>query len=114
MPDSSQNPSSTLIAADAAQLAERAPYHPGRVTVSTEFDGRGVRIRQLALGEAATLQEHIAPKPITVLVLEGAVRFAVGGQRHRLTGGALVFVDANVPHEVVAERPSRILITLIG
>ena len=46
--------------------------------------------------------------------LAGRVRFLVGEVTHTLTSGGMVHVRAGQPHEVQADEPSHLLITLIG
>lgn len=103
-----------VIAAGIDDLAEQRPYSDGTVAVHRTYDGDGVRLRQVAIDAGAVLAQHVAPVPIVVQVVEGTVLFRVDGTEQRLDRGGFIQVDARVPHEVAAEVPSRIIITLIG
>lgn len=105
---------STLIAAGAAELIAENPIQLERITPHKTFDGAGVRIRHLALDANTVMSEHSAPKPILVAVVAGRVRFTVQDVTHTLVPGGIIHVAPNVPHEVVADEPSHVLIYLLG
>lgn len=107
-------PGATLIARDLDDLAASNPIRDGRVSPHRLFDGDGFRLRHLAFDRGAVLAEHVAPRPILVQVLIGQVRFTVGAEQYRLVPGSILHVDANVRHAVVADEPSRLLITFLG
>ncbi|MBS1673357.1 MAG: cupin domain-containing protein [Actinobacteria bacterium] len=106
--------SATLIARDLDDLAAQNPIRAGRVSPHRLHDGEGFRLRHLAFDEGAVLAEHVAPKPILVQPLTGRFRFTVDGVEHLLVPGSILHVPANVPHHVVADEPSRLLITFLG
>lgn len=103
-----------VISTGIDALAEQRPYPGEGVAAHRTYDGDGVRLRQVAFEPGAVLAEHIAPVPIIVQVVEGAVAFRVEGVEHELARGGFIQVDARVPHEVEARGASRIVITLIG
>lgn len=103
-----------LIAAGLTDLAEQNPIQPGAVSPHLTFDGDGFRIRQLAFDTGAVLAEHTAPVPIVVHVATGSIVFEIAGQRLELASGAVLHVEAGVPHQVTAREPSRLVVTLLG
>ncbi|SJM66485.1 hypothetical protein [Gulosibacter sp. 10] len=104
---------SRLLASRVEDFARLNPIAAGRVSPHRTFDGEHYRIRNLALGEGAVLARHVAPAPLIVTVLEGRVEFALPEIAHELAAGAVLCVDADVPHEVTALEPSRLLLTLV-
>ncbi len=114
MSASSEPQDATLISRGLDELAELNPIRDGRVSPHRLHDGDGFRLRHLAFAEGAVLKEHVAPKPIIVQVVEGRVRFGVGETTYDLVPGSILHVGANVPHEVVADEPSRLIITFLG
>lgn len=67
---------------------------------------------RLSLDADETLKEHIATTPILVQVLSGHVALEVGRERIDLTTGAIIYLDANLPHAVEALTESHLLLTL--
>jgi quercetin dioxygenase-like cupin family protein len=72
-----------------------------------------VRIVLVALHSGAVLKEHHAEGPITVAVLEGAVRFKAAGEEHVLQRGALLALGHAIAHEVEALEESAFAVTVI-
>lgn len=106
--------SSVLVSDGLAALAEQNPIREGDVSPHRTFDGEGFRIRHLAFDAGAVLAEHQAPVPIIVQVVQGSVKFAVDGDVHTLSTGAIVHVAAKNPHEVTAIERARLIVTLVG
>lgn len=105
---------STLIAAGAAELLAENDIEPGRITPHKTFDGSGLRLRHLALDANTVMSEHSAPRPIVVSLVAGRVRLTVDDATHTLVPGGLIHIEANVPHELLADEPSHVLIYLLG
>ena len=73
----------------------------------------GFTLLLVVLSTGATLPEHKAPGPISVLVLEGRVAFSAQGKRLELGLHGLVTLPAQVLHKVEALEDSAILVTII-
>ncbi len=72
----------------------------------------GVTIVLVALHAGAVLKEHHAEGPITLAVVEGAIRFkACGEERVLRRGGLLALADA-IQHEVEAIEESAFVLTV--
>lgn len=113
MTDTSR-PRSVVLAHGLADLAAQNPVQPGRVSPHRTYDAPDFRVRQIVLDADAVLPEHVAPSPVVITVIEGSVDFEVDAETHRLDQGAVVHLDADVPHRVIAREPSRLLLTLVG
>ena len=66
----------------------------------------------LALHAGAVLKEHHAEGPITVAVLEGAIRFKVSGEERVLRRGGLLALGDAIQHEVEALEESAFVLTV--
>ncbi len=66
----------------------------------------------LVLKAGGHLNEHSAPGPISVLVLEGRIVFTANGQRLEAGVHDLITLPAHAPHAVEALEPSALLITI--
>jgi quercetin dioxygenase-like cupin family protein len=90
--------------------SERQEAH-GRSGRTLVKDGP-LRVNLVALGAGEALAEHHAPGPITVQVLEGAIRFTAGGTHHDLHAGELLALGARTPHAVTSEEGGVFLLTI--
>lgn len=73
---------------------------------------RGLRLVLTALRSGAKMDEHQAPGPALVHVLEGRVRVGLDGEEVELGVGDAVVFDSEVRHGVEAMEDSAILITI--
>lgn len=58
------------------------------------------------------LREHTTSSQIAVQVIVGTLTFTARGESRRVTPGQLVLLEAAVPHSVLAESDSVMLLTL--
>jgi quercetin dioxygenase-like cupin family protein len=76
-------------------------YRHGPVTVALFVFDRGARMPQ-----------HVAEGVVTVDVLEGRLRMSAEGQAHDMTAGQILVMAPGVRHDVFAEEPTRMLLTV--
>ena len=69
------------------------------------------KIVLIRLKNGATLSDHAADCPITVLCISGSGTFVYNGKSIKIEKGAVVELDAMVVHSVQAEKEIEILIT---
>ncbi len=67
---------------------------------------------RIMLAKGQSLREHKAPFPIVVHLLEGSIDFGIHGESSRLEKGAILTLDANVPHDLFAHQNSVVRLTL--
>lgn len=79
-----------------------------KVLLETSFS-KEIRI---LLKQGQIMKEHKAPYPIIVHVLEGAINFSIQGKEHLLMNGDIISLDANVPHDLSAQKDSIVRLTL--
>lgn len=58
------------------------------------------------------LREHTTSSQIAVQVVSGRLTFEADGERKTLMAGQLVLLEANVPHSVLAEVDTIMLLTM--
>ena len=81
------------------------------------FVGQRRLIMEVTLLNSAVLSKHKASEPITVLCLAGNGTFFAGEDlqdTQALEAGTFITLEAEVPHEVVAEPELRVLVTKFG
>lgn len=68
---------------------------------------------RLVLPAGKQIAEHKAPGEITVLCLEGRVKFTSQGQPKELSAGDFLYLTAADPHAVEAIEDSSLLVTIL-
>jgi quercetin dioxygenase-like cupin family protein len=85
----------------------------GRVRIARTLVKEGsLRLTLVGLASGGALDEHDAPGPITIHVLEGELELTAGGETGTYPAGALIAVDRRVRHAVRSERGALFLLTL--
>ena len=80
---------------------QKTLYRKGPVTVALFLFDRG-----------AGLPQHVAEGVVTIHVLEGRLRMSAEGQSHDMTAGQILVLAPGVEHDVFAEEPTRMLLTV--
>jgi quercetin dioxygenase-like cupin family protein len=79
--------------------------------VLAKTGGGSVTLFAFDAGEG--LSEHQTPFDALVLVIDGALTLAVGGQSIVAERGTVVRLPANVPHALEATVPTRVLLIML-
>lgn len=82
----------------------------GHTTALTHAD---MRVVILTFSAGHVLKEHRAPFPLLMQALDGELLVRADGSETRLIPGALLRLDAALPHEVEAVGASRLMLTLV-
>ena len=91
---------------DAAQY--RATGHAAR----TLFKSPELRIVLIVLRRGAELKEHKTNQPVSLQVLEGAIRVALPKRTVEPAVGGLVLIEPTVLHDVIALADSAFLLSM--
>ncbi|WP_139416820.1 cupin domain-containing protein [Agromyces laixinhei] len=103
-----------IIATDEAHLREVMPCEDGEVRSRRVFALDGVSLVLISLGRGAVMRDHTARAPILIRGVSGRSVVTIGDERVDLAVGALVQLDAGVPHAVEAIGPAQLLLTVLG
>ncbi len=87
---------------------------PDRGTLSRvlHHDDR-LRLVLFAFDAGQELTEHTASVPAVLQVVSGRFRVTAGGDTFEMGPGAWLLLDAHEPHSLLAEEPSRLLLTML-
>jgi quercetin dioxygenase-like cupin family protein len=100
------------LAAQTAEIrAEEAYRRSGKAGRTLAKHGR-FRLTLTALTAGGEVGTHQADSPLTVQVLEGALRFRVGGAEHVLRAGEVLFFGPGDAEDIRAVEDSAFLLTL--
>ncbi|BBL78655.1 hypothetical protein RxyAA322_05090 [Rubrobacter xylanophilus] len=99
---------------EGRRLRSERTYEERRRNAITLRKGEGMNVVLLAMGAGDRLNEHAAPGPFGLTVLEGRVRFEAAGEASEVGEGVLITCDAGVRHSVEALEDALCLLTVAG
>jgi quercetin dioxygenase-like cupin family protein len=73
----------------------------------------GGTVTLFAFDTGQGLSEHTTPYQALAILLDGAMRFTIGGAPVDAAAGAIVALPANVPHALDARSPCWMLLVMI-
>jgi quercetin dioxygenase-like cupin family protein len=94
-------------------LAGLVDYAPGAVVSKTLLDKKTGTLTVFSFAEGQGLSEHTSPYDATVMVLDGEATLMIAGKPVRVKKGELAIMPANIPHDVRAEKPFKMLLIMI-
>jgi quercetin dioxygenase-like cupin family protein len=100
------------LAAEAAALEATPAWREVGHTAKTLLRRNDTRVVLIALRAGARMLEHRTDHSITIQVLAGRVQIATPLAPLELAPASMAFLDAGVPHDVVAHEDSRVLLTI--
>lgn len=72
-----------------------------------------LRLVLFAFDAGQELTEHTASVPAVLQVISGRFRVTAGGDSLTMSPADWLLLDAHEPHSLVAEEPSRLLLTML-
>ena len=109
-----RSPVEAFDAASAAKrLREEKTYEDHGRSVLSLFHGPTLRAMLTVIATGRRTGERRVAGPSTVQVLEGEVKFQAGEERHVLSAGGTLVLEANVPYEAEALSDAAFLHTLV-
>lgn len=85
----------------------------GRIRIArTLVKEDSIRLTLVGLAPGGGLDEHDAPGPVTIHVMEGELEVTAGGETATYAAGALIALDRRVRHAVRSLRGAMFLLTL--
>jgi quercetin dioxygenase-like cupin family protein len=71
-----------------------------------------ITVALFIFNSGASLPQHVAEGVVTVQVLQGRLSMTAEGQSHDLRAGSLLILAPGVKHDVRAQEPTRMLLTV--
>ena len=94
-------------------LAGQVEAQPGQIVSRTLAQYRAVSVTLFAFAQGEEISTHESIGDAMVTVLEGTVRFTVGGKEHFCHAGEVLVMPATVPHAVYAPEPFKMMLTVV-
>jgi quercetin dioxygenase-like cupin family protein len=79
----------------------------------TVFNDDQVKLILFGFAPGQELTAHTAPMPATMLFLQGEANLTLGTDKMDVSPGALIHMQPNLTHGIVAKTPLRMLLTLV-
>lgn len=96
----------------AANILDNLSFSDEKATISVLFESEISKEIRVAMKAGNVMKEHKTKFPITVEMFEGSIDFGLGDKTHKLVKGDVVFLEANIPHDLTAHEDSIIRLTL--
>jgi quercetin dioxygenase-like cupin family protein len=88
-------------------------YADGSVVSKTILDKPAGTLTFFSFDAGQGLSEHTSPYDATVQILDGEATIIIGGKPVIVKQGELIIMPANIPHELRAETPFKMLLIMI-
>lgn len=99
---------------EVSSLRSEKAWQEGKRNAITLRKGEGMNVVLLVMRAGDRLEEHAAPGPLSLSILEGCIRFEVANETIEADPGALLTCDTGVPHTVEALSEAVCLLTVAG
>jgi quercetin dioxygenase-like cupin family protein len=97
----------------ALTLSELVSYQDGSVVSKTLIDKKIGTLTMFSFGAGQGLSEHTAPFDAVVQVVDGEAEVVINGEAQTVVAGQLIIMPADIPHELKAVKPFKMLLTMI-
>lgn len=100
------------LGATAAELSREATAPHAGHRQKTLYRHGGASLSLFVFEAGAELREHRANGTVFIQVLRGRLTLHAAGQRHELQAGRVFVMSPGVPHDVHADEPTHMLLTV--
>lgn len=97
----------------ALTMADLVAYAEGSVVSKTLIDKKIGTVTLFSFGAGQGLSEHTAPYDAFVQVVDGEAEVTINGEPQTVAAGQLIIMPANIPHELRAVKPFKMLLVMI-
>jgi quercetin dioxygenase-like cupin family protein len=98
---------------NALTLRDLVTYQDGSVVSKTLIDKKIGTVTMFSFGAGQGLSEHTAPFDAFVQVVDGEAEVLINGQPQIVSAGQIIIMSANIPHELKAVKPFKMLLVMI-
>ena len=98
---------------NALTLSDLVAYADGSVVSKTLIDKKIGTVTMFSFGAGQGLSEHTVPYDAFVQIVDGEAEVTINGEPHTVTAGQMIIMPANIPHELKAVKPFKMLLVMI-
>lgn len=93
--------------------ADAVAIQAGAVVSKVVYRDEEIDVTVFGFDTGEGLTEHTAARPAIIQVLTGRLLFTVEGDERQVVPGAWLHMSPGMPHSLVAEEPTIMLLTLL-
>jgi quercetin dioxygenase-like cupin family protein len=97
----------------ALTMSELVAYQDGSVVSKTLIDKKVGTVTLFSFGAGQGLSEHTVPYDAFVQVVDGEAEVTINGEAQIVNTGQMIIMPANIPHELKAVKPFKMLLVMI-
>lgn len=97
----------------ALTMSDLVAYQDGSVVSKTLIDKKIGTLTMFSFGAGQGLSEHTAPYDAFVQIVDGEAEVTINGEPHTVLSGQMIIMPANIPHELKAAKPFKMLLVMI-
>lgn len=94
-------------------LLQEVQTPQGGITSRPLFSDDATRVILFAFDTGQELSEHTASMPAILHILKGDATLTLGPDTKEASAGSWVYMEAHLPHSIVAKTPVVMLLTMI-
>lgn len=98
---------------EVIKFNEAISYNADKVEFKQVFETTKGGVSLVALKAGQKLDTHTAPFEVMVNVCEGEIEFTMLDKSNRIKAGEFILMGADVPHSVVANVDSKLMIVKV-
>ena len=97
----------------ALTMSDLVAYQDGSVVSKTLIDKKVGTVTLFSFGAGQGLSEHTVPYDAFVQVVDGEAEVTINGEPQTVAAGQLIIMPANIPHELKAVKPFKMLLVMV-
>ncbi|MDA8428827.1 MAG: cupin domain-containing protein [Geobacteraceae bacterium] len=97
----------------ALTMGELVAYADGSVVSKTLIDKKAGTVTMFSFGAGQGLSERTVPYDAFVQIVDGEAAVTIAGTAHTVSAGQMIIMPANIPHELKAVKPFKMLLIMI-
>jgi len=97
----------------ALTMSELVAYSDGSVVSKTLIDKKVGTVTLFSFDAGQGLSEHTAPYDAFVQIVDGQAEVTINGEPQIVATGQMIIMPANIPHELKAVTPFKMLLVMI-
>jgi len=98
---------------NALTMSDLVAYSPGSVVSKTLIDKKVGTVTLFSFDAGQGLSEHTVPYDAFVQIVDGEAQVTIQGAPHTVAAGQMIIMPANIPHEMKAVKPFKMLLVMI-